>query len=162
MRSNSTWIIDIASLPRQGEKKKREKREKRECEETSKMDFRAPHPLVHPAHAAHPYYYPGTDKHLKVNQSNEYTTIIVRLENLLETRFFWFFQNDKHRSENCIERVRARHWINLSCSRLEISMGIINFSVIIRCLYSIGFHDFRDLPHSDVFIHSRFYVENER
>lgn len=24
------------------------------------MDFRAPHPLVHPSHAGHPYYYPGT------------------------------------------------------------------------------------------------------
>ena len=23
------------------------------------MDFRAPHPLVHPSHAGHPYYYPG-------------------------------------------------------------------------------------------------------
>lgn len=27
----------------------------------SRMDFRAPHPLVHPSHAGHPYYYPGTD-----------------------------------------------------------------------------------------------------
>lgn len=25
----------------------------------ARMDFRAPHPLVHPSHAGHPYYYPG-------------------------------------------------------------------------------------------------------
>ncbi|KAL2724202.1 mucin-6-like [Vespula squamosa] len=32
-----------------------------DCEKSGTMEFRAPHPLLHPSHAAgHPYYYPGT------------------------------------------------------------------------------------------------------